>query len=113
MSKAYTTTYTIIPAFIMGALSECAAAGLVPSIREGHGGNSHSSWFIKFTVRQERKGHFDKLHDFEVKVVSSYSQQFLEFTPFSGPGCRFDGLSTLRTMSECIRWALADVAAMA
>lgn len=108
-----TTTYTCIPAFILAALAECANAGLVPSVREGHGGNSHSTWFIKFTVRQERKGHYDKLHDFEVKVTSSYGQQFLEFTPFAGPGRRFDGLSTLRTMSECIRWAMADVAALA
>lgn len=106
------TTYTMIPAFILKALSECISAGVVPRVREGAGGNSHSVWFIKFTVTQERKGHMNKLHDFEVKVTSSYSMKFLEFTPFSGPSPKFDGLSSWPTMGECLAAAKTAVAAM-
>ncbi len=104
-----TETYTTLPAFIMSALAEVSAAGMVPSVRAGAGGNSHSVWFIKFTVRQQVEGRYDKLHDFVVKVTSSYSQQFLEFTPYSGPAECFDGLSTWRSMGECIRAALKSV----
>jgi len=106
-------TYTMIPSFILEALSECLQAGVVPSVCEGRGGNSHSVWYIKFTVRQERGGSYDKLHDFEVKVTSSYSQGFLDFTPFTGPSARFDGLGGgLRSMRECVEAAKADVAAL-
>jgi hypothetical protein len=104
--------YTLVPAFILEALSECLSFGIEPSLRAGEGGNSHSVWFIKFTVRQENTGGFRKLHDFEVKVTRSY-QQFLEFTPFSGPSPRFDGLLQWRSMRECIKAALDDVAAQA
>lgn len=101
--------YTITPAFIIRALGECIAADVVPSIREGQGGNNHSTWFIKFSVRVDRDGGMSQYHDFEVKVTSSY-QKFLEFTLFSGPG--FDGLTELRSMADCVARAREYVAAI-
>ena len=103
--------YTTIPSFILTALQQCAAAGVVPSVREGQGGNSHSVWFIKFAIRVDRDGHMSKYYYFEVKVTSSYSQQFLDFTPFSG-GKDFDGLTNRRSMAECLMLAQANVEAL-
>jgi len=102
-----TKTFTIIPRFILAALHDVADEKLVPSVREGEGGNSHSVWFIKFTISERRADAFDKLHDFVVKVTSSYSQQFLEFTPYSGAG--FDGTVSLASMRQCIEAARAAV----
>lgn len=102
--------YATTPAFIIRALSECIAAGVVPSICEGTGGNSHSTWFIKFAVRVDREGGMSQYHDFEVKATSSYGQKFLSFTPFSGPG--FDGLTELRSMADCVARAREYVAAI-
>lgn len=96
----------MIPAFILAALQQCLESKVVPSIRQGEGGNSHSVWFISFTVFDGRK-----LHDFEVKVTSSYSQQFLDFCCYSGAG--FDGLIERRTMADCVALAKANVAALA
>lgn len=67
-----------IPRFILAALGECLDAGLVPSIRQGTGGNSHSVWFISFNIYDGKKH-----HAFEIKTTSSYSQ-FLEFSCFDG-----------------------------
>ncbi len=103
--------YTTIPAFIVKALNESIEAGVVPSIRAGQGGNSHSVWFIKFSVRIDREGRMSKYHDFEVKVTSSYSQQFLDFTLFKGEG--FDGLTEMRSMAACVARARANVEALA
>lgn len=102
--------FTTTPAFIVKALSECIESGVVPSIRAGQGGNSHSTWFIKFSVRVDREGHMSKYHDFEVKVTSSYSQQFLDFDLFKGEG--FDGLVVMRSMADCVNRAKANVAAL-
>lgn len=95
----------MIPAFILAALQQCLEAKVVPSIRAGQGGNSHSVWFISFTVFDGRK-----LHDFEVRVNSSYSQKFLDFLCFSGPG--FDGLIERRSMADCVALAKANVDAL-
>jgi hypothetical protein len=102
--------FTLIPAFIVQALTECLNAGVVPSIRAGQGGNSHSVWFIKFSVRVDREGHMSRYHDFEVMVTSSYSQKFLDFTLFKGQG--FDGLTEMRSMASCIAQAKANVPAL-
>lgn len=88
-------SYVTIPRFILKALTECLDAGVVPSVRSGQGGNSHSVWLISFTVN-----HDGKLHEFTVRVTSSYSQQFIDFVCFCGPG--FDGLITLRSMADCV-----------
>lgn len=101
--------YTITPVFIVVALSECIDADVVPSIRAGHGGNSHSVWFIKFRIWVDLEGYMSKYHDFEVKVTSSYSQKFLGFTLFKGEG--FDGLTEMRSMADCVARAKSNVAA--
>lgn len=83
-------SYTLIPQLILNALQVCLPAGLVPSVRSGQGGDSHSVWFVKFMVRKAHPGHYDKLHAFEVPVPSSYSQQFLNSPPSLVPastGC--------------------------
>lgn len=102
--------YTTIPAFIVKALSESIEGGVLPSIRAGQGGNSHSVWFIKFMIRVDRDGKMSKYHEFEVKVTSSYSQQFLDFTLFKGEG--FDGLTEMRSMADCVARARANVEAL-
>lgn len=68
----------IIPKIILAALAECLEAGLVPSIRSGAGGNSHSIWVVSFSILSGAK-----LHEFEVRIVSSYAS-FLEFSAHSG-----------------------------
>jgi len=103
--------FTTAPAFIVKALAECIEAGVVPSIREGLGGNSHSIWFVKFSVRVDREGCMSKYHSFTVKITSSYSQQFLDFTLFEGEG--FDGHTTMRSMADCVARARANVEALA
>lgn len=103
--------YTTIPAFIVKALSESIEAGVTPSIRAGQGGNSHSVWFIKFSLRVDQDSQLSKYHDFEVKVTSSYSQQFLDFTLLKGEG--FDGLTEKRSMADCVARARKNVEAIA
>lgn len=94
----------MIPKFIITALAQCLDAGVVPSIRHGQGGNSHTVWIVSFTLQEET----GKLHDFEVRVTSSYSQQFLDFLPFSGLG--FDGLQDYRSMADCVELAKKNMA---
>ena len=98
--------YTIIPAFIASAINDCIEAGVVPIIRSGEGGNSHSVWFIKFNIRVDAEGRMSKYHEFEVKITSSY-QRFLEFTLFSGEG--FDGMTQVRSMADCLTTARRNV----
>lgn len=101
--------YVTIPKFILAALQQCLDAGCVPSIRAGQGGNSHSTWVIKFSVRVDHEGRMSEYHYFEVKVVSSYSQQVLEFY-FCGPHA--DGKNYL-SMGDCVARARANVEALA
>lgn len=96
------TTQTVqIPRFILTALGECLDQGIVPSIRQGSGGNSHSVWFISFNIFDGKKH-----HAFEIKVTSSYSQ-FLEFSCFDGflENDYFPGTSLMR----CINLAKKQV----
>lgn len=93
--------YVTIPKFILAALQQCIDAGCVPSIRKGQGGNSHSTWVIKFSVRVDHEDRMSEYHVFEVKVTSSYSQQFLEFV-FCAPHA--DGNNYL-SMGDCVRAA--------
>jgi hypothetical protein len=72
------TQNVTIPRVILAVLGECLDAGLVPSIRQGTGGNSHSVWFISFNIYDGKKHHL-----FEIKTTASYSK-FLEFYCFYG-----------------------------
>jgi hypothetical protein len=98
--------YTQIPKFIVDILEQCLDAGIVPSIRSGARGNSHSVWFIKFTqTRYNAKKYCGEVQTFEVKITSSYNK-FLDFTLFSGPG--FDGIETVPNITRAIMLARAD-----
>ena len=92
-----------IPKFIHEALGQCLEAGTVPSIRDGQGGNSHSAWIIEFKLFDGKR-----YHSFQSNVVSSYGQQFLEFSPLSGPGF-VRNFSRFRSMTDILALAKQQI----
>lgn len=73
----------------------------MPSLRAGIGGNSHSTWFISFSILDG-----SKLLDFEIKITSSYGK-FLEMTAYSG--LKFDGLSQYQSAADFVKLARSSL----
>lgn len=102
--------YVMIPAFIVTALDQSVKAGVVPSIREGAGGNSHSTWLVKFSIYVDGDGgRMSKYHDFEVKITSSYSQKFLDFALY-GDDAPSLAMAEFKSMADCVGFARSYVA---
>lgn len=93
----------LIPKVIFNLLGDVLNANLVPSIREGQGGPSHSVWVLSFQIADAQ----NNLHRFEVKLTSSY-QQFLDLRP---KGLGFDGLTQFERMDAVIKAARENIAA--
>ena len=91
----------LIPKFILTQLQACMDAGVVPSIRQGEGGNSHSVWYIGFGLIDKRvQKYYGVSTSFEVKITSSYSQQFLDIVGHDGPG--FDGFIEFTSIGAAV-----------
>jgi hypothetical protein len=93
--------YVMTPKFVVDALADCLRADVVPEIRTGQKGNSHSVWHIRFQIRADRPKACSVYTEFEVKITSSY-QKFIEFEFIKG---NIDGSLLIRSMSEAVNMA--------
>lgn len=91
----------IVPKFIHEILGEFLNCDVVPRLRAGIGGNSHSTWFVSFSILDG-----SKILDFEVKITSSYGK-FLELTAYSGP--KFDGFTQYKSAADFIKLARSNL----
>ena len=91
----------IIPNFIHAILGEFLDWEVIPKIRYGIGGNSHSTWFISFSILDG-----SNLLNFEVKITSSYGQ-FLEMTAYSG--LKFDGFTQFARAADFVKLARSNL----
>lgn len=90
-----------IPNFIHTILGDFLNCEVVPKLRSGIGGNSHSTWFISFSILDG-----SKILDFEVKVTSSYGK-FLELTAYSG--LKFDGVMQYQCAADFVKLARSNL----
>ena len=100
-------SYTITPQFIIDTLQECLNAGIVPSIRQGKGGNSHTSWFVEFGLLAN-----GRVRSFYVKITSSYGLS-ADFCGFSFDGFNeFEEFKSITPLIVMAKKAIAELTAI-